>query len=51
MIMGLQTVWVMGNASQITAKGLEESTGYLTYGGDVYGNNTYAPTVAHFFDD
>ena len=40
----------MGNASQITAKGLNESIGYLTYGGSVYGNETYAPTVAHYFE-
>lgn len=50
MIMGLQTVWVMGNASQITSKGLYESTGYFTFGGDVYGNDTFAPTVAHYFE-
>ena len=48
--MGLQTLWVMGNASQITEKGLYESTGYLTYGGDVYGNKTFAPSVMHYFD-
>ena len=49
MIMGLQSVWVIGDADDITGKGLEESTGYLTYGGDVYGNDTFAPTVNHYF--
>ena len=51
MIMGMQTVWVIGNASEIVGKGLEESTGYLDYGGSVYGNDTYAPNVTHFWED
>ncbi|KAI9726641.1 MAG: bck1-like resistance to osmotic shock [Chrysothrix sp. TS-e1954] len=43
--MGMQTVWVMGNADDIVSKGLDESKGYLTYGGSVYGNETFAPTA------
>ncbi|RAH83160.1 putative multi-copper oxidase [Aspergillus japonicus CBS 114.51] len=52
MIMGMQTVWVMGNASEITRK-VEPALveGYLTFGGNAYGNATYDPLVTHYFDD
>ncbi|CRG90924.1 L-ascorbate oxidase [Talaromyces islandicus] len=52
MILGMQSVWVMGNASEIThgtTPGLVE--GYLTYGGDAYGNSTHDPLVIHYFED
>lgn len=51
MVMGMQSVWVVGNASEIVGKGLDESTEYLAYGGSVYGNDTYHPTVRHFWAD
>jgi hypothetical protein len=52
MIMGMQTVWVMGNASEITRGVLPESLeGYLNYGGDAYGNASYDPIVQHHFQD
>lgn len=42
LIMGMQTVWVMGNAEQITSKTLGvDVSGYLTYGGSVYGNHYF----------
>lgn len=45
----MQTVWTMGNASQITEMFLQPySTGYLDYGGSAYGNATYDPLVAQF---
>ncbi|KAL9616304.1 MAG: hypothetical protein Q9160_008817 [Pyrenula sp. 1 TL-2023] len=44
MIMGMQTVWVFGDAADIT-QGVPkpEVQGYLTYGGDVYGTNGNYP--------
>ncbi|KAI1365929.1 Cupredoxin [Xylaria arbuscula] len=49
MVMGMQTVFVFGDAADIVAGvGIPEVGGYLTYGGDVYGNETHAPTVVHF---
>ncbi|GAB1212780.1 hypothetical protein ATERTT37_001927 [Aspergillus terreus] len=51
MIMGMQTVWMMGNASEITRGVSPESLeGYLNYGGDAYGNASYDPIVQHHFD-
>ena len=52
MIMGMQALWVMGNATEIThgvGAGLVE--GYLIYGGSAYGNASYDPLVNHYFDD
>jgi hypothetical protein len=42
MIMGMQTVWVMGNASEITRGVLPES---------LEGNASYDPIVRHHFQD
>jgi L-ascorbate oxidase len=58
MIMGMQTVWVMGDAGQIVSGdpvgGLQ---GYLEYGGSAYGSDggensgdKKSPTVNHWFD-
>jgi L-ascorbate oxidase len=51
MIMGMQTVWVMGNASEITANADPYVAGYLDYGGSAYGNASYDPLVYHHFSD
>lgn len=48
MIQGMQTVWVHGDAKDIMKLGYPDVEGYLTYGGDVYGNETHAPQVVHF---
>ncbi|KAJ9641641.1 Multicopper oxidase aurL2 [Knufia peltigerae] len=47
MIMGMQTVWVFGNASSILSKFPTQPyvNGYLNFGGDAYGNDTYDPLV------
>ncbi|RMZ84255.1 hypothetical protein DV738_g803, partial [Chaetothyriales sp. CBS 135597] len=47
MTMGMQTVWVFGNTSEILAKFPSQPyvNGYLTYGGDAYGNSSYDPLV------
>ncbi|KAI9044400.1 L-ascorbate oxidase [Aspergillus affinis] len=51
MVDGMQTVWMMGNASEIT-RGVPPDlvSGFLTYGGDAYGNSSYEPLVTHYFD-
>ncbi|KAH7038265.1 L-ascorbate oxidase [Microdochium trichocladiopsis] len=50
MAMGMQTVWVFGNAAQIIREIPEPYvTGYLTYGGSAYGNATYDPLVVPWF--
>jgi hypothetical protein len=52
MIMGMQSVWVMGNASEITHGTTPDLVqGYLTYGGDAYGNSTHDPLVNHYYED
>lgn len=35
MVMGMQTVWVMGNETQILTVPVEHVLGYLEYGGSV----------------
>ncbi|KAJ9257400.1 hypothetical protein DTO207G8_2154 [Paecilomyces variotii] len=51
MINGMQSVWVMGNATEITRGTTPDLvSGYLTYGGNAYGNKTYDPLVNHYFD-
>ncbi|KAJ9612566.1 hypothetical protein H2200_004163 [Cladophialophora chaetospira] len=50
MIMGMQTVWVFGNSSSILSKFPAQPyvNGYLNYGGDAYGNDSYDPLVDAF---
>lgn len=45
MAMGMQTSWVFGDAKSILARFPAQPyvNGYLTYGGDAYGNDTYDP--------
>ena len=43
-IMGMSTAWVFGNASDIVQDQFD-LTGYLTYGGNAYGNSTTSPVV------
>ena len=46
MVMGMQTVWVFGNASEIVGGvGSPYVQGYLEFGGSAYGNGTYDPVV------
>lgn len=46
----MQSVWVNGDAADIMTIPLSQSTGYLVYGGDVYGNSTNDPSVYQSFD-
>ena len=49
-IMGMQTAWVFGNASEIINRAPQPYiSGYLDYGGSAYGNATYDPLVNHYF--
>lgn len=48
MIMGMQTVWVMGNATEILSVPVDDVEGYLVYGGSVYGNESFDPMPVHF---
>lgn len=51
MIMGMQTVWVFGNETDILSKvPLPQVEGYLTFGGSVYGNATNDPVMVAFQD-
>jgi L-ascorbate oxidase len=48
---GMQTVWVMGNEAEVLYwVPRPEVEGYLTYGGNVYGNETHWPEVVHYSD-
>ncbi|KLU82842.1 L-ascorbate oxidase [Magnaporthiopsis poae ATCC 64411] len=52
MVMGMQTVWVFGDAPQIKARFPQQPyvEGYLNYGGSAYGTKTYDPLVWEAFD-
>ena len=47
---GMQTVWVFGDAEEVRRIPYPEISGYLLYGGEAYGNESYAPVVNHYFD-
>ncbi|KAI1339851.1 multicopper oxidase [Xylariaceae sp. FL0016] len=52
MVMGMQTVWVFGDAASILREIPEPYVaGYLEYGGSAYGNDSYDPLVLSYFDD
>ncbi|KAJ4304489.1 hypothetical protein N0V90_000015 [Kalmusia sp. IMI 367209] len=48
MVMGMQTVWVFGDANDVLKVPKPEVEGFLNFGGNVYGNKTHAPEVIHF---
>ncbi|KAK4176416.1 putative L-ascorbate oxidase [Triangularia setosa] len=50
MMMGMQSVWTMGDADQIRKLPPSAISGYLTYGGNVYGNATHAPSLYQYFN-
>ncbi|KAF2768871.1 L-ascorbate oxidase [Teratosphaeria nubilosa] len=47
MVMGMQSVWVMGDADQIRSVPQRYIEGYLTFGGSAYGNSSFAPSYPH----
>jgi hypothetical protein len=51
MIMGMQSVWVMGNYTDIIRVPLQDARAYLDFKGGAFGNDSYAPTVNHYFDN
>ncbi|KAH7239898.1 Cupredoxin [Fusarium redolens] len=46
---GMQTVWIYGDMKDIMHLKRPDVQGYLNYGGDIYGNATYAPIVVYFY--
>lgn len=50
MLIGMQTIFVVGDKEDIVQQSGPASAGYLTYGGSAYGNETYSPEVMHFFE-
>jgi len=44
----MQTVWVMGNQTELLTIPAPDVEGYLTYGGSVYGNESQYPEMVHF---
>lgn len=46
----MQSVWVVGNASDIQKVPTELSAGYFTYGGSVTGDEQSYPQVLQQFD-
>jgi hypothetical protein len=51
MIMGMQTVWVMGDYEQVARIPHYDAAGYLQFGGNAYGNESFAPSYVHQFGD
>ncbi|KKO97602.1 L-ascorbate oxidase [Trichoderma harzianum] len=50
MIMGMQTVWVFGDADDILKVKHPYVEGYLEYGGSVNGNATHPAVAVHYFE-
>ncbi|KAK3948299.1 multicopper oxidase-domain-containing protein [Pseudoneurospora amorphoporcata] len=51
MAMGMQAIFVVGDASDIMDIAPSDVAGYLDYGGSVYGNSTFAPSPNEYFSD
>ena len=51
MIMGMQTVWVFGDAGDLIRLPAVDVSGYLEYAGSVYGNGSHCPEVVHFSEE
>lgn len=51
MIMGMQSVWVMGDYEEIARIPYSGAKGYLDYGGTAYGGEDISPIVWHEWDD
>ncbi len=50
MIMGMQSVWIMGELDEIKRVPLQDARAYLDFRGGAFGNVTYAPVVSHYFE-
>ncbi|KAF2092143.1 multicopper oxidase [Saccharata proteae CBS 121410] len=49
MVMGMQSVWIMGDYEDIIRIPHYAAAGYLEYGGSAYGNESWSPHVVHQF--
>jgi L-ascorbate oxidase len=47
MIMGMQSVWIFGDADEIMRIPHYDAAGYLQYNGSAFGNETFAPSYIH----
>ncbi|KAK0644189.1 multicopper oxidase-domain-containing protein [Cercophora newfieldiana] len=50
MLMGMQMVWVVGDAKDIKTIPFEDSQSYMTFGGSVMGNFTHDPHLYEYFN-
>ncbi|KAF7197409.1 Laccase-like multicopper oxidase 1 [Pseudocercospora fuligena] len=51
MLMGMQSVWIMGDYEEVTRIPLFDAQSYLMFGGSAFGNETFSPMVNHYFED
>ncbi|KAL6711560.1 hypothetical protein ACN47E_004494 [Coniothyrium glycines] len=51
MIMGMQSVWIMGDYEDIVKIPYSGAEGYLEFGGNAYGGQDITPSVWHEFDE
>lgn len=51
MLMGMQSVWVMGDWVEIASIPYSGAEGYLEYGGTAYGGQDISPVVWHEWED
>lgn len=51
MIMGMQSVWVMGDYEQVANVPPTDIQDYLVFGGNVNGNDDHPPRAVHYWGD
>jgi L-ascorbate oxidase len=50
MIMGMQSVWIMGDYEEIVRIPYSGAEGYLEFGGNAYGGENISPIHWHEYD-
>jgi L-ascorbate oxidase len=50
MIMGMQSVWIMGDYEDIARIPYHGAQGYLEFGGLAYGGDGKGPVAYHYWD-
>ncbi|OQV19063.1 L-ascorbate oxidase [Hypsibius exemplaris] len=51
MVMGMNTVWVFGGEHDLKPLSREHAALYLGYGGRAYGNDSFDPSVVHYWHE